>query len=404
MATFQIDIRRNTKLKSGLYPIYIFFNSQSEQRKISLKKKVKLQDWKGDPMKGFVKSSDPLAQDLNFQLNRIWRESSELIDQANRYAWSLEKIIREYNKERASGSTLLEFGHTMVEEKIKLGKTGNAKVYHSALEQIKKFNNKDIALSELDYEFLNKFKNYKKESGVTNNTIANYLRSLRAIYNEAVKRGLTDDQRPFKSGLIEKSKPKKRGIDRETVRQLEELEGLTGNDEKAVKLFLLCFYLRGIDLIDLVHLKPESLKKGRIRYERYKLDDSPELNVKVEPEALDILQQYKGNDYLIDFLKRPKNDSMEAQTEYELNYCRFLYHLKKICTMHDIERVTFKAARHSWGTIARNEANVSYDLIREALGHASKNMTDFYLKEYPEHVLDEANRKVIDCVGGNFGL
>ena len=61
----------------------------------------------------------------------------------------------------------------------------------------------------------------------------------------------------------------------------------------------------------------------------------------------------------------------------------------------------FYAARHSWATIASNEAGVDKYTVHEALNHVDPAMkvTDIYIKKNWSNI-DKANRAVIDLVLG----
>lgn len=72
--------------------------------------------------------------------------------------------------------------------------------------------------------------------------------------------------------------------------------------------------------------------------------------------------------------------------------------------MHKLEafvglqgKITSKVNRHTWATLAKI-AGVPKDVITEALGHASKSITDVYLDKHADAVLDEANARVMAMV------
>ena len=59
----------------------------------------------------------------------------------------------------------------------------------------------------------------------------------------------------------------------------------------------------------------------------------------------------------------------------------------------------FYAARHTWATIAANEAGIDKWTVHECLNHADLSMrvTDYYIKRDWSHI-DRANRRVLDYV------
>ena len=62
---------------------------------------------------------------------------------------------------------------------------------------------------------------------------------------------------------------------------------------------MLMFYLIGINAIDLFNLK--QIVDGRIEYKREKTGKL--YSIKVEPEAMEIINRYKGNKFLLNTLE-----------------------------------------------------------------------------------------------------
>ena len=59
----------------------------------------------------------------------------------------------------------------------------------------------------------------------------------------------------------------------------------------------------------------------------------------------------------------------------------------------------FYAARHTWATLARNDAGIDKETIHEALNHVDERMrvTDIYIdRDYSAQ--DAANKKVLEMV------
>ena len=55
------------------------------------------------------------------------------------------------------------------------------------------------------------------------------------------------------------------------------------------------FYLCGINSVDLFNARPDALSNGRLEYVRAKTHKA--YSVKVEPEAMEIIDRYRGKDY-----------------------------------------------------------------------------------------------------------
>jgi integrase/recombinase XerD len=108
--------------------------------------------------------------------------------------------------------------------------------------------------------------------GLKPNSIGNYLRSLRALFNKAIKAKIVDrSYYPFFDISIRTEKTQKRAILKEDISKLEKLELKTQSKEwHARNYFLLSYYLRGISFTDLAYLTDKNLVKGRVTYRRRK--------------------------------------------------------------------------------------------------------------------------------------
>lgn len=163
---------------------------------------------------------------------------------------------------------------------------------------------------------------------------------------------------------------------------------------------MLMFYLIGVNAADLFNAKHSALVNGRFEYKRAKTGKL--YSVKVEPEAMDIIEKYKGKSYLLNIMD-----------EYR-NYKDFLHRMgiglkqigklerkglggKKIRTPLFPDLSSYWT-RHTWATIA-SELDIPKEVIAHALGHswANSTTTDIYIR-FDNKKVDEANRKVIDYV------
>jgi integrase len=121
----------------------------------------------------------------------------------------------------------------------------------------------------------------------------------------------------------------------------------------------------------------------------------------VEPEALEILQKYQGERYLLNCLDRYKdyldylhhmNDGLKKLGMEYIEGEGYVDGTKAICP-----ELTSYWARHTWATVAYS-IGISKDVISQALGHSNgMQVTDIYI-DYELEKVDEANRKVIDYI------
>ena len=94
-----------------------------------------------------------------------------------------------------------------------------------------------------------------KQRDAKPNTISFYIRILRAVYNRAVDKELTEDHRPFRHCFTGLEKTVKRAVPLSTLRKIRNLD-LTREPllDFARDLFMFSFYTRGMSFIDIAHL------------------------------------------------------------------------------------------------------------------------------------------------------
>jgi hypothetical protein len=165
------------------------------------------------------------------------------------------------------------FTDDLINELKEKGKYSNAMVYVTAKQQLKKYQ-EDVNFSDIDYNFLRGFVKLKELQGLRPSSIHNYLRTLRAIYNQAVLRKGIPDNKPFtgvfKGLKVRSHAAKKKYLLSEDIRILENAE-LSGFKNHVRNMFLLQFYFGGQDLKDIYYLKHSSFSQDRVYFRRFKV-------------------------------------------------------------------------------------------------------------------------------------
>lgn len=263
---------------------------------------------------------------------------------------------------------------------------GTRKLYETTLNRLAKY---DANINKLRFEDITKawltgLEVWLSENGAKEvNARAVYFRNIRAVFNDAIDDEVTTFY-PFRKFKIKKAATRKRAM---TVDDLRTLINYPLLESRAFyrDMFALDFYLIGINIVDLFNAK--KIEDGRLYYTRAKT--GKQYNIKVEPEAVAIINKYKGVDRLIEVPTRLK--SFKDHTNFLKNINR---NLRKIDTK--FEKITTYYARHSWATIAA-ELEIPKETIAAALGHGGDSVTDIYIK-FDSKKIDFANRRVIDYV------
>lgn len=234
------------------------------------------------------------------------------------------------------------------------------------------------------------------------NGIAVHLRNLRAIINRAIDDQVTGQENyPFRRYRIRTERAIVRNLPAEALRKMAEArERIPGGGRfitplhRTADIFMLSFYLVGMNLVDMVHLRPADLQADRIIYRRAKTRTV--YSVKVEPEALEIIERYRGDTYLLNFLetKKPAREGRATEVYPDLKKNANNW-LKRLQARLDIpEKITMYSARYSWASLAA-ELDIPELTIAHALGHGLNNITERYIR-YEQVKIDSANRRVID--------
>ena len=184
---------------------------------------------------------------------------------------------------------------------------------------------------------------------------------------------------------------RKRALTIEQLRSLIKLQPETQEKTKIRDIFLLMVYLIGINTKDLLNIK--EIVNGCIEYKRFKTGKL--YSIKIEPEALDIINKYRGSEYLLDIPYRDNFTNHLDNTLKKLGAVEYGKYNKKLITPIE-PKLSSYYARHTWATIA-SELEIPKETIAHALGHGGNSVTDIYI-DFNQKKIDEANRKVIDYI------
>lgn len=255
--------------------------------------------------------------------------------------------------------------------------------------------------STIDEQWLDDFSRYYKNQGMSVNGIAQQLRNIRAVFNYCRKRRYTQEY-PFLTYRIKEEMVAPNSL---TVDQLRTLRDYPCEAWQEIyrDLFMLSFYLGGVNAGDLLLCK--GLKNGRFVEKRQKTGEL--IDVPVCEEALQIIEKYKGKNYLLCV--------MDGYKDYHDFTSRWDRALKKIGTTEIVPdkvgrrrkvvyhplfpSITTYTARYTFASIAANDLEIPTETIGKCLGHAwSKNtVTARYISDDRRKV-DKAFEKVIRYV------
>lgn len=258
-----------------------------------------------------------------------------------------------------------------------------------------------LRFEDITREWLREFEAFLALTAKSANARAIHLRNIRAVFNYAIDEELTTLY-PFRRFKIKSQPTPKRSLPIEELRALFSLD-VEPWERRYLDMFKLMFFLCGINIGDMCKLR--EIRYGRVEYVRAKTHRP--YSIKVEAEAMEIIERYRGTGQLLDVL--------DIYDDYHDFAHRMNHNLKylggvrsEVRTAKDGKQrvVSVRSqrwpglstywARHSWATIAAS-LDVPKETIAAALGHAQSTVTDIYIA-FDQRKVDEANRRVIDYV------
>ena len=380
--------------------------------------------------KAFAEEWDAESESVVVNGNR----SNLLLGIQERLAWDvarLEKVVRSLETERrrftaddvitmfhklTKESSLFTFMHGVIAQLKQLGKVRTSETYTATLKSFMAFRDEqDVPLDGISSDMMLMYEAHLKARGVRMNTISFYMRNLRAVYNRAVEKGLTQPNNPFRHVYTGVDKTVKRAIPIKAIKALKELDlSMKPSLDFARDMFLFSFYTRGMSFVDIAYLKKTDLQNGILTYRRRKTGQ--ELSIKWEKCMAEIIAKYPENktDYLLPIIKEEGNgrNSVSHQAclngrvvtdegkanerrQYDNTLHLVNYRLKELSTMLKLQRpLTMYVARHSWASAAKAK-NVPLSVISEGMGHDSEATTQIYLASLETSVVDKANKMIL---------
>lgn len=268
-------------------------------------------------------------------------------------------------------------------------------IYTTTISRIRAYarNCDQLTFEDIDKGWLNGFDAYLAKTAPSVNARSIHMRNIRAVFNDAIDDEITQHY-PFRKYKIKRAVTPKRSLSVEELRELfaypvEEYQ------RKYLDIFKITFMLIGINICDLCHLK--GIKGGRVEYIRAKTHRF--YSIKVEREAMEIIERYKGDRWLLNILDtygnykdyaKHLNEALQAIGEVEVGK----QGRKVIKPLHP--DLTTYWARHTWATIAAS-LDIPKETIAAALGHGGNTITDIYI-DFDQRKVDIANRRVLDYV------
>lgn len=396
-----LDTRRAKQ--DGTFPLIMRLGFDNRTIPIPLGYSFKLEDW--DETARQVKKSYKGSETVTRLNNLIQKKKANALDIVMKLDENgeLKRLsvadIKQRIVNKQGNQSFFKYADTLIASLKEAKRFGTAQSYQDVVNVLKGFvHKKDLAFSAITYDFLKRFETaHLAKEGNGLNGFAVYMRTIRAIYNYAIKAGIADKELyPFDAYKIKTVPTQKRALDIDLLNNIINLKLAPGDMLfDARNYFVASYMMYGMNFKDMAFLKKDTIANGRLNYRRNKT--AKLYDIKLFPALQEILDYYieaaPEADFVFPILKP---DDLATQVR-AVKWARKRYNakLKLIANKCDIEtNLTSYVSRHSFATQAMLNT-VPIAAISAMLGHSSVKTTEIYLKGLPSNVLDDYNGQIM---------
>lgn len=401
-------LEKRKKAADGTMPLLLVVSFKGKRSYLTTGHHLKQTQWES---KAERVVSHPLAPRINIDISRTKLDvdemlitlagSGELARMQPEELFSRVRCAMKGDSYSRDGVKLLEHMKTFADTQMNT-RTRAGYIYTS--KRILAFDpNADLlTIDSITPAWLSRFDAWMESNGAKSaNTRSVHLRNIRAVINNAITHELTNNY-PFRRFRVKSQPTRHRALTADQLRELFNTKVMP-HEQRYLDMFKLMFFLCGIAPGDLFTLK--KISHGRITTTRNKTGQP--IDIRVEPEAMEIIERYRGKDWLLNI--------SDTYANYDDFLKKLNRSLKTLGGVHMEERVAKDGkvrvvavrqktwpelsaywARHTWASIARS-LDIPMDVIAHALGHSQKSVTDIYVA-FDRSKVDNANRKVIDYI------
>ncbi|NQU33019.1 MAG: site-specific integrase [Bacteroidetes bacterium] len=399
MASVKVKFLEDKVLKDGTHPIAVQVLHARKKKLFYIGHSLKKSDWD-------FKNNNPNTKHPNYRLMRARIKTAYndleaiILDFENTQdEFTLVDVAAKYKPELVNDNSAVTFNSfvdKIITEMKKENRSGNADAYNKTKCTFENIYGDNILITDIDETFVKDFIHKMTLNKLSVNSRGFHLRELRATVNRAIKEGIYDEAYyPFKNISIKTQKTRKRAVNKEVIKMVEELDVSKETNLQFYKdLFMFSFYNRGMNFVDIAFLKVKNIESGRINYYRQKTGQR--FSIKITDKSKTILDRYSKlkdpESYIFPIIYRKSKEYLDYRNAMRLMNKK----LKKISTILELDvPLTTYVTRHSWATIAK-KSGISTAIISEGLGHESEETTQVYLDSFENDVLDDANELIIN--------
>jgi site-specific recombinase XerD len=398
-----VILYKSNTLANGEHPLMLRISQGKVRKYISLGISCSLELW--DLKKNAPKRHNPhkeVIETIIAQTIHTYRAKYlELISQQVVVTPDVLIQALEADKGKKAASAVFSFFDLVIDRLLQVGKVGSARGYKDTKRSLKLFTTSaNLLFTDIDQTFLHNYELFLRKLGLAETSMAVYFRTLRALFNKAIKEKLVDiNYYPFKEFRVTKFNlsTKKRALTEAELKKIENLElDPASSLAESRRIFMFIYYGRGINFIDIAQLQWKDLVQGRIFYTRAKTGKM--INFKLLPPAQATIEYYRPftgthpNHYIFPILNRLVHISpLQIHDKIAKARKKMNNEMREIARLAEVDaNPTTYVGRHTCATNWYRKG-VPMAKISQGLSHSLESTTRAYLKEFEDDELDQAN-------------
>lgn len=388
MFTYYIRARIDQKNKQGKHSIVLIVTKDGKTKSTSIKQYVLPIEWNFKTHQPTAKHSNKVK--LQNYINLLLSKAGE-IDLDYQQKGKNPTLEQFSNKVMGKGGeNLFKFIDSIINDLEEEGRKGYAIKFKNLKSTLEKFTS-ETPIRSVDYSFLVKYEKSLRANGSGDGGVNVNMRTLRAVFNKAIDFDYAEhNDYPFRRYKIVTPHVIKR------AKKVSEISKFLNYDypekfDKTMDIIRFSILNQCINFVDIAYLTKDNVVDGRLEYFRKKNTKHPTfLSINLLPESLEILKKY---DYYFGVGEK------DQWKDYKKGAGILSKNIIKMRNLSETD-FTFYTFRHSYSTIARNDLGISKDVIAQLLSHKGRSITDTYLSDYDDKVIDEANKKICEYLFG----
>lgn len=402
MASIKI-VLRNKVNKEGQKPVILRIVKNRKSKLINLGLNCFDKDW-DDTICQFKRTYPNYIQ-RNIILLKLKEKAYKIIDEfaVEDIDFTLTQFEERFRGKSSKQTTVSEFWLEKIADLNLAGRTGNANAYKDVYNSFFKFKkNKTILFRDITHTVLDKYETYLRSKNNTDGGIAFKMREIRALFNDAIRKGVVQDKYyPFKTYKISKLKGRsiKKALSREEMKSLESIDiSMLPHLTNSKNYMIFSYYTGGMNFIDMLKLTWDNIDNDRINYTRSKTKKN--FSVQILEPVRKVLEYYKNQNrdtkYVFPILLKEGLTPIQIENRKHKTLKKFNKDLKEIAKIQGVNKpVSSYVIRHSFATNLKF-AGVSTDVISDAMGHKSLEITNAYLKRHSNETVDNEMKKLLE--------